>query len=121
MPSPRIKKPPKYAFLKRVALGLPGTHEEPHKYGIWFNIGKKTFALYWFKGEKWILRLPHDQIMMLVDAAPDVFSPMKNAALLWVYVDVTKLSAKDLRAYLEAAWRYTAPKKLQAQAASRKL
>ncbi len=113
MVRPKARKPPKYAFVKRVALALPGTHEEPHKYGIWFNIGKKTFALYWFKGEKWILRLPHDQIMMLVEAAPDVFSPMKNAALLWVYVDVTKLDAAALRGYVTAAWKYTAPKKLQ--------
>ncbi len=118
MASRKARKPPKYAFIQRVALGLPGTHEEPHKYGLWFNIGKKTFALYWFKEERWILRLPHDQILMLVDAAPQVFSPMKNAALLWLFVDVTKLDAKALRAYVTAAWRYTAPKKLQAQLAA---
>jgi hypothetical protein len=111
----RLKKPPKYAFMKRIALALPGTSEEPHKYGQWFNIGKKTFALYWFKSERWILRLPHHQVMMLCDARPDVFSPMKNATMLWIYVDVTKLSAAELRDYVTAAWRYTSPKKIVKQ------
>jgi hypothetical protein len=108
----RIKKPPKYALIKRIALALPGTVEEPHKYGQWFNVGKKTFALYWFKSERWILRLPHHQIMMLTEARPDVFSPMRNASLFWIFADVTKLSAGELRDYVSAAWRYTAPKKV---------
>ncbi len=106
------RTPPKYAQMKRFALGLPGTHEVPDRHGIWFNIGKKTFALYWQKGGKWILRLPHPQILMLIEADPEVFAPMRNATMLWLYVDVTKLDAKTLRGYVTAAWKYTAPKKL---------
>ncbi|MEJ0041222.1 MAG: hypothetical protein WDM81_02865 [Rhizomicrobium sp.] len=53
--------------------------------------------------------------MMLADAAPETFAPMRAGALLWLHVDVTKLGPKELRGYVEAAWRYTAPKKLQAQ------
>jgi hypothetical protein len=108
-------KPPKYAFVKRAALALPGTVELPDRDHIWFNIGKKTYALYSGKYERWILRLPKDQVRMLCEADPDVFSPMIAGALLWAYVDVTKLDDRSLRGYLEAAWRYTAPKKLQAQ------
>ncbi len=115
MPSRRTRKPPKYAFLKRVALDLPGTQEIHDRHGIWFNIGSKTFALFGDRTERWILRLPRHQVMMLVEAAPETFAPMRNATMLWAYVDVTKLDAKALRGYLEAAWRYTAPKKLQAQ------
>jgi hypothetical protein len=112
---PTAPKPPKYAFLKRVALALPGTTEIVDGHGIWFNIGTKTFALHGGKPGKWILRLPKDQVMMLTEADPEVFSPMRAGTLLWAYVDVTKLDAKALRAYVTAAWRYTAPKKLQAQ------
>ena len=108
-------KPPRYAFLKRVALGLPGTTEIVDGHGTWFNIGTKTFALHGGKSGKWILRLPKDQVMMLIETAPDVFSPMRAGALLWAYVDVRKLDAKALRAYVTAAWRHTAPRKLQAQ------
>jgi len=115
MPSPRIKTPPKYAFLKRVALALPGTREIHDRHGIWFNIGTKTFALYGNTSDKWILRLPKHQVTMLAEAAPDTFAPMRAGALLWAYVDVTKLGPKELRAYVEAAWRHLAPKKLQAQ------
>jgi hypothetical protein len=115
MPSTRTPKPPKYAFLKRVALALPGTVEIIDRHGHWFNIGKKTFALYGMNGRQWILRLPKEQVRMLAEADPDVFSPMISGALLWAYVDVTKLDAKALRGYLTAAWRYTAPRKLQAQ------
>jgi hypothetical protein len=107
--------PPKYAFLKKVALALPGTAEIVDGHGHWFNIGKKTFALYGSKEGRWILRLPKEQVTMLIEAAPGVFSPMRNATMLWAYVDVTKLDAKTLRGYMTAAWRYTAPRKLQAQ------
>ena len=113
--SPKPAKPPREAFIRRVALSLPGTREVQDRHGTWFNIGTKTFALYWDTSEKWILRLPHDQIMMLVEAAPDTYAPMRNATMLWLYVDVTKLGPKELRACVEAAWRHLASKKLQAQ------
>jgi hypothetical protein len=106
-------KPPKYDFLRRVALALPGAAEVIDGHGYWFNIGRKTFALY--GGRQWILRLPKDQVMMLIEADPDVFSPMRTATMLWAYVDVTRLDAKPLRGYMTAAWRYTAPRKLQTQ------
>ncbi|MEJ0028231.1 MAG: MmcQ/YjbR family DNA-binding protein [Rhizomicrobium sp.] len=115
MPSPRIKTPPKYAAIKKAALALPSTREIQDGHGIWFNIGSKTFALFGSRSERWTLRLPKDRVTMLVEAAPDTFAPMRAGALLWLYVDVTKLGPKELRAYVEAAWRYTAPKKLQAR------
>ena len=85
--------PPKYAFMKKVALGLPGASEIVDRHGIWFNIGKKTFALCSEKENRWILRLPKDQVTMLCEADPDVFAPMRNATMLWAYVDVEKLDA----------------------------
>lgn len=112
MPSARSKKPPKYAAMKRVALSLPGVIEVWDRHGLWFNIGKKTFALYGMNGERWIFRLPKEQVTMISEADADVFAPMRAGALLWAYVDVTKLDAKALRGYLIAAWRYTALKKL---------
>ncbi|MEI9996590.1 MAG: hypothetical protein WDM91_18475 [Rhizomicrobium sp.] len=114
MTAPRSKKPPKYALMQRLALALPGTQEIQDRHGTWFNIGSKTFALHGMRSDRWILRLPKEQVTMLVEAAPETFSPMRSGALLWAYVDVTKLGAGELRGYVEAAWRYTAPKKLQA-------
>jgi hypothetical protein len=114
MPSPLQRPPPKYACMKRLALALPGTVEESHRHGPWFNVGKKTFALYWGKSERWILRLPQHQVMMLIDARPEVFAPMKSGSLLWIYLDVRKMTVGEMRDYVTAAWRHTAPKKLQA-------
>jgi hypothetical protein len=109
------REPPKYAAMKRAALALPGTAEVIDRHGYWFNIGKKTFALCSYKEGRWILRLPKEQVRMLIAADPEMFAPMIAGALLWLYVDVTKLDAATLRGYVEAAWRYTAPKKLVAQ------
>ncbi|HWD28062.1 MAG TPA: MmcQ/YjbR family DNA-binding protein [Rhizomicrobium sp.] len=105
-------KPPKYAFMKRAALALPGAVEVLDRYGWWFNVGKKTFAMCSNK-QRWILRLPKEQVRMLVEADPGVFAPMIAGALYWLYMDVEKLDAATLKGYLEAAWRYTAPKTLQ--------
>jgi hypothetical protein len=112
---PSAPKPPKYAFLRRVALALPGTAEIVDSHGTWFNIGTKTFALCGRQTGRWILRLPKEQVTILTEADPDIFSPMISGAMLWAYVDVTKLDAEALRGYFTAAWRYTAPRKLQAQ------
>ena len=55
----KVAKPPKYAAIKRIALALPGAHEELTQYGIWFNVGTKTFALFAYKDARWIFKLPH--------------------------------------------------------------
>ena len=60
----RMKRPPKYEAIKRLALSLPGTREEGHRHGPWFNIGQRPFALYWGRSESWMIRLPADHIMM---------------------------------------------------------
>ena len=111
----RIKKPPKYAAIKRLALTLPGVSEQGHRHGPWFVVGKKAFALYWDKEERWILKLPKHQVMMLIEVRPEVFSPMKSGSMLWIYVDVEKLDRAELRDYLTAAWRSVVPKKISQQ------
>jgi len=110
--SRRAKKPPKYAYMKRIALALPGAVEVLDRHGTWFNVGTKTFALFWEKSERWIFKLPKHQVMMLIEARPKIFTPMRSGAMLWAYVDVNGLSASELRDYLTAAWRCIVPKKV---------
>ena len=107
----RTKTPPKYATIKRLALALPLAHEVEDRLGLWFNIGKKTFVLFSREG-RWIFRLPHHQILMLIETRPETFAPMRAGALFWVFAKVEDLSAAELRDYVEAAWRYTVPKKV---------
>jgi hypothetical protein len=98
--------------MKRLALALPGAVEEAHRHGPWFNVGRKTFALFWSKSDRWILRLPEHQVMMLIEARPETFSPMHSGSMLWVYVDADALSPSELRDYLTAAWQTVAAKKI---------
>ncbi len=109
----RLKKPPKYALMRRLALALPGAREEGHRNGPWFNIGKRPFALYWGKSASWMIRLPPDHVMMLAAAGASIFKPMRNGSPFWIYMDVEKMDAAMLRDYVTAAWRHTAPKKMQ--------
>jgi hypothetical protein len=109
----RLKRPPKYALMQRIALALPGVREEGHRNGPWFNIGKRPFALYWGKSASWMLRLPPEHVMMLVTVGADIFRPMRNGSPFWVYIDVEKMDAAMLRDYVTAAWRHSAPKKMQ--------
>jgi hypothetical protein len=112
MPKSLIKKPPKYAAMKRLALSLPGASEQGHRHGPWFCVGKKAFALYWDKEERWILKLPRHQVMMLIEARPETFTAMHSGSMLWIYVDVNDLGASELRDYVTAAWRSVAPRKI---------
>jgi hypothetical protein len=111
--SPRMKRPPKYELVKRCALALPDVREEGHRHGPWFNIAKRPFALYWGKSASWMIRLPPDHVQMLA-AVGGAFRPMRNGSPFWIYIDVEAMTAADIRDYLGAAWRHTAPKRLKA-------
>ncbi len=115
--SPRMKRPPKYELVKELALALPQVREEGHRFGPWFNIGKRPFALYWGKSGSWMIRLPPDHIMMLVAVGAGVFRPMRNGSPFWIYIDVENMDKAMIRDYLGASWKHTAPKLLQKGAA----
>jgi hypothetical protein len=112
-PRARMKRPPKYELIKRIALALPEVREEGHRHGPWFNIGKRPFALYWGKSESWMIRLPPDHVMMLVAVGAGIFRPMRNGSPFWIYIDADKMDAATLRDYVTAAWKCTAPKKMR--------
>jgi hypothetical protein len=99
-----VAKPAKYAAIKRIALALPGAHEELTRHGCWFNVGTKTFALYWEKDARWIFKLPHDRQEILFEARPETFTPMRAGRLLWSYVRVEDLDGRELKHLLTAAW-----------------
>jgi hypothetical protein len=107
-------KPPKEAFIRRIALSLPGVSETYYK-GPRFGVGKKAFLHGWTGETLWLFRLPHHQEMMLFDTRPDVFTPMRSGAMLWCYADVRQLEAGEIEDLIVAAWRNTAPKTLVLQ------
>ena len=110
--SPRSPKAPRLAAIRRIALGLPGAREVTFHAWPWFNVGSKTFALYHADRKRWILKLPMAQQMMLFDARPGTFSPMRSGRMVWSFVRVEDLDAQELRDLLKAAWTTVAPKKI---------
>jgi hypothetical protein len=108
------KSPPKLALIRKIALSFPQAWENEFYGAPWFQIGKSSFALWSPRDREWIFKLPHAQEMMLFDARPETFRPMRAGRLLWSFVKVENLDTAELRDLLEAAWRMVAPKKLQA-------
>jgi hypothetical protein len=107
-----MSNPPKLAAIRKIALGFPGAREVEDKMGLWFNVGKKSFALYSEREGRWIFKLPMAQQMMLFDARPETFQPMRAGRLLWSFVTVEDLDTAELRDLLHAAWTVVAPKTL---------
>jgi hypothetical protein len=105
---------PKLAAIRKIALAFPGAQELHTNWGPWFNVGTKSFALYAVKEGRWIFKLPQHQQMMLFDARPETFSPMRAGRMVWSYVEVGDLDTAELKDLLTAGWRMVAPKKLQA-------
>ncbi len=106
-------KAARLAAIRKIALGFPGASEVTFHDWPWFNVGTKTFALYHARSGRWIFKLPKARQMMLFDTRPETFEPMRAGKLLWSYVRVEDLGAKELRDLLTAAWTTVAPKKLQ--------
>lgn len=108
----RAKPPPKYAAIRRIALGLPGASEEIY-HGPWFKVGTKSFVNFWEPEGRWIFKLPKDLQEIYFEARGDTFQPMTHGALRWSYVAVENLGPAEIRRLVTAAWRMVAPKKLQ--------
>jgi hypothetical protein len=70
------------------------------------------FALYWTKEQRWIIKLPHAQQMMLFDARPETFAPMRSGRMVWSTVELAHLGNVELADLLTSAWRTVAPKRL---------
>ncbi|HEX4303767.1 MAG TPA: MmcQ/YjbR family DNA-binding protein [Rhizomicrobium sp.] len=103
--------PPKYAAIRKIALGFPGAREVEWHGDPWFVVGKKSFALFGAGHDKWILKLPQAQQMMLFDARPDTFTPMRAGRMVWSFIDVARLDAAELKDLLTAAWKMVVTKK----------
>ena len=104
----------KPADVRRAALALPGAVELDSHGGSWFNVGKKTFVLYWAKDSRWIFKLPKPRQELLFEARPDVFQPYRAGGMVWSYVAIEALTRSEVEAYVTDAWTTIVPKKVWA-------
>lgn len=100
------------ADIRRAALALPGAVELDSHGGSWFNVGKKTFVLYWAKDGRWIFKLPKPRQELLFEARPDVFQPYRAGAMVWSYVAIEELTRAEVASLVTDAWTTIVPKKI---------
>jgi len=98
------------ADIRRAALALPGAHEEQSHGGSWFNVGKKTFVLWWQPHGRWIFKLSKPRQELLFEARPDVFQPYRAGAMRWSYVDIEPLTSAEIDSLVTDAWTTIVPK-----------
>lgn len=100
------------ADIRHAALALPGAVELESHGGAWFNVGTKTFVLYWAKDQRWIFKLPKPRQELLFEARPDVFQPYRAGAMLWSYVAIEELTPAEVASLVTDAWTTIVPKKI---------
>jgi hypothetical protein len=96
--------------LRRLALVLPGAHEVTYKGDPWFNVGKKTFALY--QRDRAILKLERGHQELLFEVRPETFQKCPVATSYWSYVELAHLDGDELSSLVREAWSTIVPKKL---------
>lgn len=100
------------ADIRHAALALPGAVELDSHGGSWFNVGKKTFVLYWAKDRSWIFKLPKPRQELLFEARPDVFQPYRAGGMVWSYVAIEELTKAEVESLVTDAWTTIVPKKV---------
>lgn len=96
--------------LRRASLALPGAHEVVYKGDPWFNVGKKTFAL--FTSGRAILKLDRAHQEFLFEVRPETFQKCRVATVYWAYVELAHLEPAELTELVREAWSQIVPKRV---------
>jgi hypothetical protein len=98
--------------LRRLALALEGTEEAPHFDRTAFKVARIYVTLS-PDGRSANFKFTPDEQELKCLTAPDAFAPVPNAwgAQGWTTAELSKLSAAELKAALQAAWAHAVPKK----------
>jgi hypothetical protein len=103
--------------FRRIALSLPEASESAHMAHPDFRVHGKIFATLGWPDEAWgMVKLTPEEQGVVVEAEPEVFTPVKGA---WgsqgcTNVRLAAASEATLRSALVRAWRRAAPKRLVA-------
>jgi hypothetical protein len=96
--------------LRRLSLALPGAQEITYRGDPWFNVGRKTFAL--FVNGRAILKLDRAHQELLFEVRPETFSKCKVATAYWSFVELSRLETDELAELVLEAWAQIVPKKV---------
>ncbi|HEX4295640.1 MAG TPA: MmcQ/YjbR family DNA-binding protein [Rhizomicrobium sp.] len=102
-----------FADLRRFGLTLPEAVEVVHFGEPWLIVRKKTFALWSATHGRAIMKLDREHQHFLFDVRPGTFTPCKvGTGGIWSYVDLGKLTKKEVEALTIEAWSQVVPKKM---------
>jgi hypothetical protein len=93
--------------FRRIALSLPGVTEAPHFDRLAFR-AKRIFTTLAADKKSANIRFAPDEQELKRLTAPEIFTPLAGGwgAQGWTRADLAAIKASELRAALEAAWRY---------------
>jgi len=82
-----------------------------------FRVGGRIFATLWLAEQRGVVMLTADQQALLLEVAPDIFSPVKGGWGLRgsTNVDLNRANEDYLTSALKQAWSNKAPKSLLKQ------
>lgn len=98
------------AQFRTIALSLAGTTEAPHFDRTAFKV-KRTFATLSADGLSANFKFTPDEQALKCTVAPDAFTAIPNGwgRQGWTTGILAKLTAAELKAALEMAWRHATP------------
>lgn len=96
--------------LRRLSLALPGAHEVTYRGDPWFNVGRKTFAL--FTDGRAILKLDRGHQELLFEVRPQTFEKCKVATAYWAWVELADVGEDELAELVREAWTQVVPKRV---------
>jgi len=81
-------------YFRKVALGFPGTNEEPH-FEVWsFRFKGKIFSTWWEKEDKAMVKLTPEQQSVFCSISDHVFYPVPGS---WGQKGATFVDLKKAR------------------------
>jgi len=105
--------------VRRLALALPETSEEPHFHLTSFRVKGKIFATMPQDGSFINVFVDDTQREMMIAVDPKVYdNVIWGKKIAGLRVDVAKAKSKDVGALLRMAWERKAPKRLLRAAAA---
>jgi hypothetical protein len=104
------------AEFRKLSLALPEVEEKSHFEQPDFRVRNKIFSDMSPDGSRGTLKMTPDMQCMLLDAAPETFSPAAGAwgRAGWTHVELARIERAALADVLREAWRLVAPKRLVA-------
>lgn len=105
------------ALLRKIALSLPQTTENPHFEKISFRVNKKIFVTYDSTLNRACFKFSAQDQDVFTTSFKKVVYPVPNkwGQLGWTYVEMMILPLPALKAMLIAAYCEVAPKKVSEQ------